>query len=106
MSLGTDGSPNLPISAIRTDSKTALRQEVIALRAENQCLRHQLAAQQEQIDELEAELKKHKNAHTPSSKKGGAGGGGGNNASDDDETDDDEEESAGGDIVRERCFGV
>jgi len=95
VSLGTGGSPNLPISAIQADSKTALRQEVIRLRAENQWLRQQLAAQQEQIDELEAELKKYKNANTPSSKKGGAGGG--NNFSDDDETDDDEEESAGGD---------
>jgi len=97
VSLGTVGSPNLPISAIRTDSKTALRQEVIELRAENQWLRQQLAAQQEQIDELEAELKQYKNAHTPSSKKGGAGGGGGHNASDDNEPDDGQEESAGGD---------
>ena len=97
MSLGTDGSPESIDSAIQTASKTALRQEVIALRAENQWLRQQLAGQQEQIDELEAELKQYKNAHTPSSKKGGAGGNGGHNDSEDDETDDTDEESAGGD---------
>jgi len=68
VSLGTDGSPKSIDSAIQTASKTALRQEVIALRAENQWLRRQLAEQQEQIDELEAELKQYKNAHTPSSK--------------------------------------
>ena len=68
MSLGTDGSSESIDSAIQTASKTALRQEVIALRAENQWLRRQLAEQQEQIDELEAELKQYKNAHTPSSK--------------------------------------
>ena len=99
MSLGTDGSPKSIDAAIRIDSKTALRQEVIALRAENQWLRQQLAAQQERIEELEAELKQYKNAHTPSSKQGGAGGSGGNNSStDDNEGDDtDQEESAGGD---------
>ena len=97
MSLGTDGSPKSIDAAIRIDSKTALRQEVIALRAENQWLRQQLAAQQERIEELEAELKQYKNA--PSSKQGGAGGSGGNNSStDDNEGDDtDQEESAGGD---------
>ena len=99
MSLGTDGSPKSIDAAIRIDSKTALRQEVIALRAENQWLRQQLAAQQERIEELEAELKQYKNAHTPSRKQGGAGGSGGNNSStDDNEGDDtDQEESAGGD---------
>ena len=97
MSLRTDGSSKSIDSAIQTTSKTALRQEVIALRAENQWLRQQLAEQQEQIDELEAELKQYKNAHTPSSKKGGAGRGGSQNDSNDDETDDEQEESAGGD---------
>jgi hypothetical protein len=98
MSLGTDGPPKSVDSANLTDSKTALRQGVIALRTENQWLRQQLAAQQEQIDELQAELKRYKNAHTPSSKKGGAGGdGSGHNDSDNDKTDDEKEESAGGD---------
>jgi len=41
VSLGTDGSPESVDSAIRTDSKTALRREVIGLRAENQWLRQQ-----------------------------------------------------------------
>jgi len=108
VSLGADGSPNLLNSAIRTDKKTTLRQEniywsteslidsrrivtrrilstvpstSIALRAENHWLRQQVATQQEQIQELKAELKRHKNAHTPSSKQGGAGGSGGNNSS-------------------------
>lgn len=99
MSLGADGSPKSIDSAIRIDSKTALRQEVIALRAENQWLRQQLAAQHERIEELESELKRYKNAHTPSSKQGGAGGSGGNNSStgDDEDNDTDQEESAGGD---------
>ena len=96
MSLGTDGSPKSIDSAIRTDSKTALRREVIGLRAENQHLRQQVAEMSSRIDELEAKLKQYENAHTPSSKEGGAGGGGGHNGSDDNETDD-EEESAGGD---------
>ena len=96
MSLGTDGSPNLSISAIRTDSKPALRRKVIGLRTENQWLRQQVAERNARIDQLEAKLKQYENAHTPSSKKGGAGGGGGRNGSDDNETND-EEESAGGD---------
>ena len=96
MSLGIDGSPKSIDSAIRADSKTALRREVIGLRAENQHLRQQVAEMSSRIDELEAKLKQYENAHTPSSKKGGAGGGGGRNGSDDNETDD-EEESAGGD---------
>jgi len=96
VSLGTDGSPKSIDSAIRTDSKTALRREVIGLRAENQHLRQQVAEMSSRIDELEAKLKQYENAHTPSSKEGGAGGGGGHNGSDDNETDD-EEESAGGD---------
>lgn len=73
MSLGTNGSLESTDSAIRTDSKAALRQEVLELRVENQWLRQQRAAQQERIEELEAELKRYKNAHTPSSKQGGAG---------------------------------
>jgi transposase len=99
VSLGIDGSPESVDSAIRTSSKTALRQENIALRAENQYLRQQLAAQQERNEKLEAELKRYKNAHTPSSKQGGAGGSGGNNSSggNDEDSDDDQEESAGGD---------
>ena len=96
MSLGTDGSPISIDSAIRTDSKPALRRKVIGLRTENQWLRQQVAERNARIDQLEAKLKQYENAHTPSSKKGGAGGGGGRNGSDDNETDD-EEESAGGD---------
>jgi len=99
VSLGIDGSPESVDSAIRTASKTAIRQENIALRAENQYLRQQLAAQQERIEELEAELKRYKNAHTPSSKQGGAGGSGGNNPSggNGEDSDDGQKESAGGD---------
>jgi prefoldin subunit 5 len=62
VSLGTDGSAESVDSAIRTDSKTALRQEVIGLRAENQWLRQQVAERNSRIDELEAELKRYKNA--------------------------------------------
>jgi hypothetical protein len=89
VSLGIDGSPKSIDSAIRADSKTALRREVIGLRAENQHLRQQVAEMSSRIDELEAKLKQYENAHTPSSKKGGAGGGNGRNGSDDNETDDD-----------------
>jgi hypothetical protein len=99
VSLGANGSPESIDSAIRTDSKTAFRQEILQLRAENQWLRQQLAAREDRIDELESELKKYKNAHTPSSKQGGAGGSGGNNSSDGDDKDTgtDGQESAGGD---------
>ena len=99
MSLGADGSPKSIDSAIRTDSKTPLRQEVIPFRAENQWLRQQLAAQQARIEELESELKRYKNAHTSSSKRGGAGRSGRNNSSggDGEDSNSDQEEPAGGD---------
>jgi hypothetical protein len=96
VSLGADGSPQSIDSAIHTDSKTALRQENIALRAENQWLRQQLAAQQERIEELESELKRYKNAHTPSSKQGGAGQSDGDRSSSSDDEDGNQEESRGG----------
>mgnify|MGYP007042726523 CR=1 FL=1 len=59
-----------------------------ALRAENQWLRQQLAAQQERIEELGAKLKQYENAHTSSSKQGGAGGSDGNNSSGGEQKDD------------------
>jgi len=105
VSLGTDGSPKSIDSAIRTDSKTALRREVIRLRAENQHLRQQVAEMSSRIDELEAKLKQYENAHTPSSKEGGAGGGDGRNGSDDTETDDEEESAGGGDAASDSSPG-
>lgn len=107
MSLGTNGSLESTDSAIRTDSKAALRQEVLELRVENQWLRQQRAAQQERIEELEAELKRYKNAHTPSSKQGGAGKSGKNNSTEDadEDTEKDQEESAGGDAATDSSPG-
>jgi len=107
VSLGSDGAPESRDSALRTDSKTSLRQEVIQFRAENQWLRQQLAAQQERIEELESELKRYKNAHTPSSKQGGADGSGENNSSDGDgeDADTDREESASGDAASDSSSG-
>ena len=99
MSLGTDGSPESIDSAIQPSSTTALRQELIALRAENQFLRQQIIAQQQQIERLKAKLKRYENAHTPPSEQGGAGGTGGDEspAGEDEEDEPDEEDSAGGD---------
>jgi transposase len=107
VSLEVDGAPESDDSVLRTGSKTALRQEVIQLRAENQWLRQQLAARDDRIDELESELKRYKNAHTPSSKQGGAGESGENDSSDgdDEDTDTDQSESAGGDAASDSSPG-
>ena len=107
VSLEVDGAPVSDDPALRTASETALRREVVQLRAENQWLRQQLAAHQERIDELESELKRYKNAHTPSSKEGGAGGSGGSNSSNstDEDTDGDQDESAGGDAATDSSPG-
>jgi transposase len=107
VSLEVDGAPESDDSALRTGSKTALRQEIIQLRAENQWLRQQLAARDDRIDELESELKRYKNAHTPSSKQGGAGESGENDSSDgdDEDTDTDQSESAGGDAASDSSPG-
>jgi len=100
VSLGADGSPESIDSAIRSNSKTALRQELTALRVENQFLRQQVVAQQQQIEELKARLNRYENPHTPPSEQDSDGGSssGESGGSDDQEDDPEEdEESAGGD---------
>jgi hypothetical protein len=70
---GPDGSPRSNDPAIRSASRTFLRQQNLALRAENAFLRQQNADLNDRIEELENRLKQYENPHTPSSKQGGAG---------------------------------
>nr|WP_224830411.1 IS66 family transposase [Saliphagus infecundisoli] len=79
-------------SAIRPGDRTSLRQQNLALQAENAFLRQQFADQNDRIAELENRLKQYENPHTPSSKQGGAG-----NQQNSDSEQDDENEDAGSD---------
>jgi len=96
---GLDGSPGRSTPAIHPSGRTILRQQNLALRAENAFLRQQFAKQNERIEELENQLKKYENAHTPSSKQGGAGQSPQDDDSDQEDTDtpneNDDEEAVG-----------
>ncbi|MFC4247533.1 transposase, partial [Natribaculum luteum] len=96
MSLGIGGSPESIDSAIRTENSTHLRQQLVVQKLENRLLRRQLAAQQQQIEQLETRLKRYENPNTPPSKQGGAAGSPGNDDSDE-EKDENQEDDAGGD---------
>jgi len=68
VSLGISGSLESIDSAIRTEDSTLFRQQLVVQELENRLLRHQPAVQQQQIEDLQAQLKWYENAHTPSSK--------------------------------------
>jgi transposase len=72
---GLNGSPGPDDPAIHSGERTYLRQQLLALQAENAFLRQQIAAQNEHIQELDARLKQYENAHTPPSKQNGDGDG-------------------------------
>ena len=96
MSLGIGGSPESTDSAIRTEDSTHLRQQLVVKEYENRLLRRQLTAKQQQIENLQARLKRYENPNTPPSKEGGAAGSPGNDASDEEENED-QGDDAGGD---------
>lgn len=103
---GLNGSPGPDDPAIHSGEQTYLRQQLLALQAENAFLRQQIATQNERIQELDARLKQYENAHTPPSKQNGDGDGNENSNDDqgqsegpneDDQSEIEQDDDAGGD---------
>jgi transposase len=82
---------------IRTDDSTVLRQQLVVKELENQYLRRQVTAQQQQIEQLEARLKQYENSNTPPSKQGGAANSPGSDGQTEDGDDETDVDDAGGD---------
>jgi len=82
---------------IRTDDSTLLRQQLVVKELENQFLRRQVTAKQQQIEQLEARLKQYENPNTPPSKQGGAASSPSSDGQTEDEDEEPDEDDAGGD---------
>jgi len=80
---------------IRTDDSSLLRQQLVVKKLENRLLRYQIAAKQQEIEQLEARLKQYENPNTPPSRQGGAANSPGDDGQTEDEDQEPDEDNAG-----------